>query len=316
MSNLKKVILQYAPDYNSGRAEVVLDGEDFCKNPEEYHPSLARLGAGILATANDHIGQLGRARYLAPALDKDLQFQDISIYSYPKCRYRSENVTLEKMAQKSYDFAFSISHFPMQEEGEDFELVLLTLRGTESVSESILTDFIGTLNPKKVTDWCGYPAYTVFTVYAKKVLHGLSRYLQKHKEKLCHRQIKYFVLGHSLGGAAAQLVAAKLTDKGKEVFCYTFASLNPLTTVGIRSYLNIWNLYNYYDTYGPRGMGAFGYRPAGGGKTIYRKFGNVILFKRDYNRVFGKWKWSKNHVMAGYCEWLGVTGNEDKREEN
>lgn len=29
MSNLKKVILQYAPDYNSGRAEVVLDGEDF-----------------------------------------------------------------------------------------------------------------------------------------------------------------------------------------------------------------------------------------------------------------------------------------------
>lgn len=30
MSSLKKVILQYAPDYNNGRAEVVLDGEDFC----------------------------------------------------------------------------------------------------------------------------------------------------------------------------------------------------------------------------------------------------------------------------------------------
>ncbi|RRD93729.1 hypothetical protein EII17_11505 [Clostridiales bacterium COT073_COT-073] len=307
MKNQKKLILTYSPDYNSGKAEVHLDAADFLKSPEDYNHNLAKLAAGILATANDHIGQLGTARYLAPALDRDLQFKDISIFSYPKCRYRSDNVRLEKLGRRSVDFAFSISHVPMQIKGESFELILLTLRGTESASESLITDFMGTVGKAKTIDWCGYPAYTAFTLYAKKVLCGLQQYLHHNRAKFKYPKIKFFILGHSLGGAAAQLVAAKLTDRGKEVFGYTFASLNALTISGTKAYPNIWNFYNYYDTYGPRGRGAFGYRPAMGGKTIYHKLGHVILFKRNYNKIFHTWKWSKNHVMAGYCEWLGVT---------
>lgn len=265
MTEIRKICLKYAPDYNAGKAEIVLDANDFCADPKEYNPSLARLGAGILATANDHIGQLGRARYLAPALDRDLQFRDISIFHYPRCRYQSENVTMERLGRKPLDFAFSISHYPMQAKTEEFELVLLTLRGTESLTEGIVTDFIGTVNKRKTVDWCGHPAYTAFTYYAKKVFYGLMQYMQRYKNTFRYRKMKYFILGHSLGGAAAQLVAAKLSDMGKAVFCYTYASLNPLTTEGDGKYSNIWNLYNYYDNYGPKGRGAFGYRPAGGG---------------------------------------------------
>ena len=302
----RKLTLCYAPDYNSGKAEVVLDAEDFLRNPEHANRNLAKLAAGILATANDRIGELGRAKYLVPALEEVLQFQDISLFSYPRCQ-ESAKVRLEELGKKSWDFAFSISHCPMTARGEEFELILLTLRGTESLSEGIITDFIGTINSRQVTDWCGYRAYPAFCEYAQKVLRGLKQYIQRNRNRFHSRNIKFFLLGHSLGGAAAQLAAAKLTRKGHTVFCYTFASLNPIVSNGTRDYPNIWNFFNAYDTYGPRGWGAFGYRPAGGGKTIYHKLGNVIRFQRDYNSIFVKWKWSKNHVMAGYCHWMGVS---------
>lgn len=297
---MARVKLHYAPDYDKGCAVVNFTPELFEQNCNRYHPDLAIFAAAVLATATDRIGQLGHAKYLAPALYERLKMKDISLYSYGKCRYDKTKVRVENLGRRSKDFAFSISHRSLQGKKGEFELILITLRGTESLSESVREDFLGTYGKGRLTDWCGFRAYQPFADYAKKVLTGLFQYLKRNESKWNRRRKKYLITGHSLGGAAAQLLAAKLTDAGEEVFAYTFGSLNALTENGTGNYPNIWNIFNYYDTYGPQGKGAFGFRPAKGNRTVFHKFGNVLLFKQNYEKIFPGMKWSKNHVMPCY----------------
>lgn len=298
MSN--KVVLHYVPDYDAGKAEAGFGPELFAGRPDRYRPVLAQLAAAIAAVSCDRVGRPGEARYLAPALAEDLQMQDISLYSYNRCAYDKTKVKTEKLGRNQQAFAFSLSHRPMRGEKEEFELILITLRGTETVSESLIHDFWGTVGNLRAENWHGYPTYRPFVLFAKKVLTGLSRYLKRHEKNWQGQKLKYLIIGYSLGGAAAQLISARLTDFGQTVFAYTFGSLNALTEDGRNRYPNIWNIFNAYDSYGPEGFGALGFRPAGGRRTMYHKFGHVLVFRRDYTKVFPRWAAVKNHRMPGY----------------
>lgn len=298
MSN--QIVLRYVPDYDAGRADAAFGAELFAGRPDCYQPELAQLAAAIAAVSCDRVGRPGEARYLAPALAEDLQMRDISLYSYNRCRYNQTKVKKEKLGRNSGDFAFSISHRLMQGPGEAFELFLITLRGTETVSESLRHDFWGTAGNRRAEDWRGYPTYRPFALFARKVLTGLIRYSKRYEKNWQGRKLKYLIVGYSLGGAAVQLISARLTDLGQTVFAYTFGSLNALTEDGTNRYPNIWNIFNEYDSYGPKGFGALGFRPAGGSRTMYHKFGHVLVFRRNYAKVFPQWVPIKNHIMPGY----------------
>ena len=295
-----KIILRYVPDCDAGKAEADFGAELFAGSTGLYQPALAQLAAAIAAVSCDPVGRPGEARYLAPALAEDLQMRDISLYSYNRCRYDQTKVTQEELGRNQQAFAFSISHRLMRTKEEDFELILITQRGTETISESLIHDFWGTVLDRRAENWQGYPTYRPFALFAEKVLAGLTRYLKCYEKSWLGRKVKYFIVGYSLGGAAAQLVAARLTDLKQTVFAYTFGALNALTEDGTKRYPNIWNIFNAYDSYGPEGFGALGFRPAGGSRTIYHKLGHVLVFRRDYRKVFPCWTAVKNHRMPGY----------------
>lgn len=301
MPVLEDVVIKYNDDYDSGEARVRWGASLFSGDVYEYNNEIAKVSAAVMAAASEGSNDVGQARYLVPALSGALCFEDISLFSYNNYTGGDDSVTIEDFGKGTDDFAFAIAHQSMQDENGEFELVLIVCRGTVTAGESIFTDFLGTLTTFFIDSWCGHKTYDSFASYANKVLGGLAIY-QKEHGVVFSGDVRYLVTGHSLGGAAAQLVAAELTRGGEVVYAYTFGSLNAIVDDATQSCKNVWNIFNYYDDFGPNGNGdvQFGYRPAEGDRTVYHKFGNVLVFDRNYEDIFSCDKNYKNHVMPGY----------------
>lgn len=300
---LEDIIINYNADYDSGEAYVKWGAALFSESNYEYNNEIARVSAAIMAAASEGQEDLGQARFLVPALSTALGFEDISLFSYNHYSMEDSSVTKESLGSGTDDYAFAIAHQKMQDAHGQYELVIISCRGTVTNNEAIWADFFGTLTTFAVDNWCGHKTYDSFASYANKVLTGLALYQKKHSQ-VFDGDVRYLITGHSLGGAAAQLVAAELTQKNEVVYAYTFGALNSIIDNATQSYKNIWNIFNYYDDFGPNGSGdqMLGYSPAGGEQTIYNKFGNVLLFDRDYTNVFTCNKDYKNHVMPGYYQ--------------
>lgn len=126
-----------------------------------------------------------------------------------------------------------------------------------------------------------------------------------------HKNYKVILTGHSLGGAAVNLVAAELTKTyfGRDnVYCYTFGAIdsipaaNPVST----GYENIHNVYNWSDTWSPNPE-EFGSRLNSGVGSMNGKFGHIDLFDHDFRSESDKSKAAEtqmidavNHAMHNY----------------
>ena len=128
------------------------------------------------------------------------------------------------------------------------------------------------------------------------------------------KRYKILLAGHSLGGAATNLMAAYLTDKSVsqnnqfDVFCYTFGAINSIggNKQVKRGYENIHNVYNLLDTFSPYQEG--GLLPTGMGQG-YGKFGQMEMFAHEYRSIpemfllpLGQILLHKNHDMSNYVE--------------
>ena len=124
----------------------------------------------------------------------------------------------------------------------------------------------------------GYQAYDVVRDFYKDIFSGINILVKPGKN------YKVLVTGHSLGGAAANLVAAKLTTDyyGKtNVYCYSYGAINSIhtdTTVE-NGYENIHNIYNTLDTFAPS---QFGERLPSGMGSMNGKFGHLDMFAYDW----------------------------------
>ena len=122
----------------------------------------------------------------------------------------------------------------------------------------------------------GHVPYGIVEEYYNAIVEGLPNVAESGKN------YKVLVTGHGLAGAAANLVAANLSDgrieevktERADVFCYTFGALNPLDENAVikGNYENIHNVYNLYDTFSPLQYGV------GEG---FGMFGQMHLFVRD-----------------------------------
>ena len=304
--NYRKVDISYPCDYLTNPF-ISVEWRDslFWKSSTEYNKEIDLIGGALSAAAEDEEGQ-----YIVPAYNK-LGFTNdkISLYSYPDHPTLNRSDALNILGNKFADdktFAFSIASKKCV---DGKTLIIITARGTKTGIESMLDlngDYDSTLNEKRV--------YNSYLVFAEDILYGLKDYINLHPN-LKNEDLKFLITGHSLGGGAANLSAAYLTKNTgtlglnyskSSVFCYTYGAVSPLVDGQVESgYENIFNTFNYYDTYGPHGNGyPLGFKPAGN-KNYNYKFGIIRDFKYDnkvYHRVASKvlGQSTANHDMPGY----------------
>lgn len=171
-------------------------------------------------------------------------------------------------------------------------------RGTDTVIFAVAQgSTIGEEFIKDATAWAdkpcnGYNAYDYMYDFSNKIISKIKGMIRPGKK------YKILVTGHSLGGAAANLVAARIENEidieKNDVYCYTFGAINSIASdkAIAKGYENIHNIYNRVDTFANDQYGFLMVTGAGG---MYGKFGHMDMYKRDH-RSTGR----INHNMDFY----------------
>ena len=301
---------EYDPclDNNEDIATAPWGADLFSNDPEYLNVDLLLFASALTSTAHDggkDDPHYGEGYYVSKAYEQ-LGFQDISLFSYPKSKY---NVPESQcgFGSEDYDYAFSIAHKVMTGKNGDFDLLTIIMRGTVTTYESIAYDFFGTMKERPWSNG-NYTTYDGYYGFANDVIKAVSYVKKQYATNTTGKQV-YLICGHSLGGAAANLVAQDFTQSGEDVYCFTFGALNSITTAENEKYKNIWNCMNYYDTFGPNGEGSpipSGYKPSNGGSTFYNKFGNVGINRQYYVFSAGDKRYANHHMKSYY---LGAKDN-------
>ena len=262
--------------------EVHLRPSMFSKPSNAWNNDLAFLAAALTTVA----GGTSSASIIQAYSDLGFDANKIKPNGYPK-----------KDA-----FRFSIASKKMCIQGKDTDVVVIVCAGTEGLWQGLL-DKTTDANDKfyKYDNTHDYYAYDYFNNYCKEVRDVLVDFLIEHE---ISGNPKYLIAGHSLGGAAVDLLAASLANQKNNVYAFTFGALNSiaysksispskvekndngilsaLTSAGdVVQFDNIFNIYNWHDCFGPFGL-AFG-NPRSSkplrGDTIFEKFGHVVTFE-------------------------------------
>ena len=164
-----------------------------------------------------------------------------------------ENVTDYKMTAATYGdddiTEVALGHHTVSYNGETKQVVAVVIRGTNSSIEEWSSNFdLGNRSKfSSYADWTNSKNHKGFDVAANRVMDYLQSYADKYG--LNSGNTVFWVMGHSRGAAVANILSAKLIDKGNTVFGYTFAA--PNTTVSSSAsaakYACIFNLVNEDD---------------------------------------------------------------------
>lgn len=207
---------------------------------------------------------------------------------------KDDNISslLKEYGFKSYEChnfgqsaAHVIGHSPLYINGQYTTVLVVICRGTKTDAE-------------KIGDWLKggidffldrYSVWDNAYDYEEEVWRHINKYISDTQlEK--KGKIKVLVTGHSLGGAAANLVSARITDMARNkrnwcsdisveyVYSYTFGSIKALEQVNNISdgFDNIHNIYNKYDSFGPDGN--LGFLKV---SSPYSKFGHTDFYFDD-----------------------------------
>ncbi len=203
------------------------------------------------------------------------------------------------------DLRFSIAVKKIHIDGEEYVLLMLSMRGTVHIwSEGIWRDHFA--NADVDLAFAPYKAYDCIDEFRRNVMSQLYLFVETHPEIMTSK-LKVLITGHSLGGAAANLIGAQFNSfilnggfynlkERSDIFVYTFGAIDSIDTpVTINAgYENIHNITNYYDNFGPNGWAPVA---SAAGNTRYGKFGNIDIFYEDKdNGAFGI-EHQMNHSM-------------------
>ena len=303
----KSVRIDYNDDYDEGYAYVDWGSSLFKNEPAQYNHDLAKVAAALNCAAD------ANGIYLADAY-ASLKFDRWEKYNYPGGRLLQ--------GSKRNEHCFSIASRKMVIDGKEQYVIAVVLRGTHP--DLFNGEKWGDLFAKADRDFWGYKVFDYFLDFADKVWDAFDGYLKDNK--ISHGDdMKVLIAGHSLGGAAANLFAARFKLSNSQIgtgniYAYTFGALNSLGFIEnadrnpIDGYGYIHNIFNFYDSFGPNANGILGSRPAYGWLTYRCKFGRVTVFKVNYDKD-GNWPYPGKkkdfitHVMPSYLH--AVTTGED-----
>lgn len=157
--------------------------------------------------------------------------------------------------QTAYTFAVKTVR---DQDGEAVRLVAAVIRGTGEY-----TEWAGNLNVGTGSEHEG------FAHARDELLENLEKYLLASGTG---GRVKFLITGHSRGGAAANLTAARLMDTGKaekkDVYAYTFAAPAVSTEAKEEGYENIFNLVSRDDLVPQVPLAQWGYRRYGSDRFL------------------------------------------------
>ena len=196
-------------------------------------------------------------------------------------RVQSYNAHIPIIASDKVAYTFAEQTLRSRE-GKPLRLAAVVIRGTGEYTEWASNLNVGTGS-----------CHTGFSRAADELLGSLAAYLAQSGPAKAGETVKFFITGHSRGGAAANLLAARLADSGlvkkEDVFCYTFAAPAVSVEAAEEGYENIFNIVNETDLVTQVPLSAWGYRRYGVDKPL--PTGDAALFdgmNRQYKALSGQ----------------------------
>lgn len=263
------------------KADIDFNGELFSKPSTVYNNNLAYFAAELCDKA-----QGKSSAKVEKFLEKNGFKKEPSNYN------KGKNVKSDLLSESA---SFVIGHKKVNIAGEgDVTVLVVIVRGSttltefigdaakeskvkkmlkkgKSIIDSIMTGkswdkFVKEFDDAGKYKLIGKEVWHNVYDFEEKVWKGLDEYLDANPEVEKDKNLKILVTGHSLGGATANMIAARMdylrnrgewidTVKKKNIYCYTFGAIKVLTqNVNIEDkYENIFNIYNKYDSFGPDG---------------------------------------------------------------
>ncbi|MCL1808197.1 MAG: leucine-rich repeat protein, partial [Clostridiales bacterium] len=197
--------------------------EYFFQGSLVYENKLAIAGLILSAQSENSAGNMDeRERKISKALVNDLGLaKSFSPDDLKNMHYRDDDRT---------DAAFTIAATEYVRNGEKYNIITVVVKGTTDGK-----DWEINLTPKE------------FERVADRIYISLRNFMATRGTSIADANNRFFITGHSLGGAVAGLLAVKLMDSGastNQVFAYTFASplnasnFNKLAKQNIKNILN------------------------------------------------------------------------------
>ena len=208
--------IKYNEDNDDGEVTVNWGSELFEKPSTSYNNDLALVAAALNAAAgNSKTDDIHPGYFIAKAFDSlGFEEKNVDLFNYPDHPLNRElNNTVgekQKLNEENYtigEHAFAIANKAMSINGEKTNVIVVVLRGTETTGESREAGAAAAND-----DFLGYKVHGYFLRFMNRVLAGLVDHIKRHSE-IKDGNVKILIAGHSLGGAAANLLAAKLTDE-------------------------------------------------------------------------------------------------------
>ena len=233
---------------------------------------------------------------------------------YKKLGVSEENIYTPADNHESYYFTLACMK-DVRIQGKNYNILIITARGTGGDLDKNWDEKTADAYAESNSDFFEYQdrIYDDSYYFYQRIQEGIEGSFLNDHPFLKSGNLKVVITGHSLGGSAANLVAAAfdkclvapkawwsdLTTK-EDIYCYTFGGIGSVdldygedtnasaTIFGninpdriydhsiIRGFENIHNVYNYYDSYGPRGNLPLTQKNRNA--TYYNKFGHVELF--------------------------------------
>lgn len=240
--------------YAEGKA--VWNGNLFKDKASVYNKGLALIAANLSRAAEDTTGDNIKAAF--------------EEYGFTNVRVRNYDAKLPDMGPlddfikfiDAYD-AFAIGKSIVSVKSEnDTTILVVVARGTQMRFRELKGDVLkGGTQPL-----LGRNIYNNIYEYGDLIWQGIKNYLVEFP--ITTHKVKVLVTGHSLGGAAANLVGARITSELKnqnwlksrgatkeDIYVYTFGAIKVFDQEENESkgYENIHNLYNDHDSFGPNG---------------------------------------------------------------
>lgn len=257
----------------------------------EYNDELVLVAAEMSAAAENDNGD-----------DKAIR-EKFSEYSLYACEYYNFDGT----SIFAGGGAFAIGQDTLTINNVNTTLLVIVARGTINAQEGIGDYFKG-----GEVDFLNTEVWRNAYDFEEKIWDGLMDYIEKFPVIRSKENLKILITGHSLGGAAANMIGARFTNgiggdewwsghvTKDDVYVYTFGAIEVFSTDKNLSdgYENIHNIYNHYDSFGPYGnLGALRV------SSINAKFGHSDEYSHDHTKdPSNSGGLTLNHNMSSYID--------------